>query len=45
MYDSPNSVVLIHPSNENKTMRVIEWLIDNEQIRYVEGDRLEWLEK
>ena len=35
----------IHPSNENKTLRVIEWLIDNEQIRYVEGNRLEWTDK
>ncbi len=34
----------IRPSNENKTIRVIEWLIDNEQIRYVEGNRLEWIE-
>jgi ATP-dependent DNA helicase RecQ len=34
----------IHPSNENKTLRVIEWLIDNEQIRYIEGNRLEWTE-
>ena len=32
----------IRPSNENRTLRVIEWLIDNEQIRYVEGNRLEW---
>lgn len=32
----------IRPSNEKKALRVIEWLIDNEQIRYLEGDRLEW---
>jgi ATP-dependent DNA helicase RecQ len=32
----------IHPSNENKTMRVIEWMIDNEQIGYAEGNLLEW---
>ena len=32
----------IRPSGENKTMRVIEWMIDNEEIRYVEGNRLEW---
>jgi ATP-dependent DNA helicase RecQ len=32
----------IQPANENKTIRVIEWLIDNEQIRYVNGNQLEW---
>lgn len=37
-------IELINPSNENKTLRVIEWLIDNEQIRYVDGNRLEWTE-
>jgi ATP-dependent DNA helicase RecQ len=33
----------MHSSNENKTLRVIEWLIDNEQIRYVDGSQLQWL--
>lgn len=32
----------IRPAGENKTMRVIEWMIDNEEIRYVDGNRLEW---
>ena len=35
----------IRPSNENKTLRVIEWLIDNEQIRYADGNKLEWTER
>ena len=32
----------IHPSNENKTLRVIEWLIDNGQIKFIDGNNLEW---
>jgi ATP-dependent DNA helicase RecQ len=32
----------IRPSNENKALRVIEWLIDNEQIRYIDDNKLEW---
>lgn len=35
----------IRPSNENRTLRVLEWLIDNEQIRYIEGNRLEWTDQ
>jgi ATP-dependent DNA helicase RecQ len=34
----------IRPDNENKTLRVIEWLIDNEQIRYLDDNRLQWRE-
>lgn len=32
----------IRPTGETKTIRVIEWMIDNEEIRYVEGNKLEW---
>ncbi len=35
----------INPSQENKTLRVIEWLIDNEQIYYSEGNLLKWKEQ
>lgn len=34
-----------HNEDEEKTLRVIEWLIDNEQIRYLDGNRLEWTKK
>ncbi len=34
-----------HNEDEEKTLRVIEWLIDNEQIRYLDGNRLEWIKK
>jgi ATP-dependent DNA helicase RecQ len=30
----------IQPAGENKAIRVIEWMIDNEEIRYLDGDRL-----
>ncbi len=38
-------IELIHPSNEEKSLKVIEWLIDNEQIRYIEGNKLIWAEE
>jgi ATP-dependent DNA helicase RecQ len=34
----------VKTGNENKALRVIEWLIDNEQIRYAEGNVLEWID-
>jgi ATP-dependent DNA helicase RecQ len=30
----------IQPAGENKAIRVIEWMIDNEEIRYIDGDKL-----
>ncbi len=35
----------MNPSNEKKSLRVIEWLIDNEQIRYIDGNKLVWTEE
>lgn len=32
----------IKDSGEDKTLKVVEWLIDNEKIRYVKGNLLEW---
>jgi ATP-dependent DNA helicase RecQ len=34
----------VYPSNDNKTLRVIEWMLDNKQIKYIEGNRLMWVE-
>ena len=35
----------MNPANEKKSLRVIEWLIDNEQIRYLDGNKLVWTEE
>ena len=32
----------IRDSKEDKTLKVVEWLIDNDRIRYVNGNLLEW---
>ncbi len=32
----------IKDAREDKTLKVVEWLIDNEKIRYTEGNLLEW---
>jgi ATP-dependent DNA helicase RecQ len=32
----------IKDAREERTLKVVEWLIDNEKIRYVEGNLLEW---
>ena len=32
----------IKDAREDKTLKVVEWLIDNEKIRYVKGNLLEW---
>lgn len=34
----------IKDSREDKTLKVVEWLIDNEKIRYVKGNLLQWNE-
>jgi ATP-dependent DNA helicase RecQ len=31
--------------NETKTLHVIEWMIDNEQIAYTDNNLLQWIEK
>jgi hypothetical protein len=33
----------VHHQKEDKTIRVVEWLIDNQKIAY-EGDLLKWNE-
>lgn len=35
----------IKDAGEDKTLKVVEWLIDNKKIRYVEGNLLVWNEK
>ncbi len=32
----------IRDSKEDNTLKVVEWLIDNDRIRYVKGNLLEW---
>jgi ATP-dependent DNA helicase RecQ len=34
----------IHDLREDKSTKVIEWLIDNKKIRFAEGNLLEWVE-
>jgi ATP-dependent DNA helicase RecQ len=34
----------IHDLREDKSTKVIEWLIDNHKIRFAEGNLLEWIE-
>lgn len=34
----------IKDAGEDKTLKVVEWLIDNEKIRYVKGNLLMWNE-
>ncbi|MBL0104058.1 MAG: RecQ family ATP-dependent DNA helicase [Bacteroidetes bacterium] len=37
-------VVQLRPLAEEKSIKVIEWLLDNEEIQYVEGNTLGWKE-
>ena len=34
----------IHDLHEDKSTKVIEWLIDNDKIRFASGNLLEWIE-
>ncbi len=38
--DLPDLIAKLRPAAEDSTLKVIEWMVDNEQIYYLEGEKL-----
>ena len=34
----------VHIANDDKALKIIQWLLDNENLRYTKENDLEWVE-